>query len=404
MATGSTTGNNNYSSGPLAGIKVVDLTRFQAGPICTMLMGDMGAEVIKVEEPGGGDRGRDYEPSIDGISAFFAAYNRNKKSVTLNLRTDKGKELLRGLVRWGDVLVENYRPGVMARLGFSYDDVRKINPGIIMVATSGFGQTGPYAGRASFDMVAQAMSGVMSVTGNEGGPPTRAGPAIADCTGGFFGALGAVLALFHKQRTGEGQFVDVSLLDGQHLMMYFNIIRAYLGVELKPGATQVAPADSYPTADGRYIYIFGHDNAHFPKLCRLAGRPEMADDPRYDSRVKRFEHRYELNEMVAQWTLTMTVDALEAALLEAGLPCGRVNEVAEVLEDPHIRARGTLVDVDHHGKGTLPLVSVSPRLSKTPGSIRTPCPLLGQHNEEVYCGVLDLSKDELKTLIAEGVI
>jgi crotonobetainyl-CoA:carnitine CoA-transferase CaiB-like acyl-CoA transferase len=399
-----TTRSDNDNTGPLAGIKVVDLTRFQAGPICTMLLGDMGAEVIKVEEVGSGDHGRDYEPSIDGISAFFAAYNRNKKSITLNLKAGEGRELLRKLVQWGDVLVDNFRPGVMARLGFSYDEVRQINPGIIMVACSGFGQEGPYAGRASFDMVAQAMSGVMSVTGNEGGVPTRAGPAIADSTGGFFGAMGAILALFHKQKTGEGQFVDVSLLDGQLLLMSFNLIRAYLGVELKPGATQVAPADSYPTADGRFIYIFGHDNSHFPRLCRLAGRPEMADDPRFSSRVKRFDHRHELNEMVAQWTRTMTADALEAAVAEVGLPYGRVNEVAEVLEDPHIRARGTLVEVDHHGKGTLPLVDVYPKLSKTPGAIRTPCPLLGEHNEEVYCGLLDLSKEELKTLQEQGVV
>jgi crotonobetainyl-CoA:carnitine CoA-transferase CaiB-like acyl-CoA transferase len=302
------------------------------------------------------------------------------------------------------VVVENFRPGVMARLGFSYDDMRRINPGIIVVATSGFGQKGPYAGRASFDMVAQAMSGVMSITGQEGGIPTRAGPAIADSTGGFFGALGTVLALFHKQRTGEGQFVDVSLLDGQLLLMSYPLMRSFMGEEMKPGVAQVAPADSYPTADGRFVFIFGHDGAHFPIICRLAGRPEMADDPRYNNRVKRFEHRHELNDMVTQWTSTLNADTLEERLLEAGLPFGRVNEVAEVLVDPHILAQESLVDVDHYGKGTLPLVNVVPRLSRSPGSIRTPCPLLGQHNEEVYCGLLGTPKEELKTLKEEGVI
>jgi crotonobetainyl-CoA:carnitine CoA-transferase CaiB-like acyl-CoA transferase len=398
------TGSTNGSKGPLDGIKVVDLTRFQAGPICTMLLGDMGAEVIKVEEPNGGDHGRDYEPAIDGLACFFAAYNRNKKSVTLNLKAERGKQIMAGLVRWADVVVENFRPGVMARLGFSYDDMRQINPGIIVVATSGFGQKGPYSARASFDMVAQAMSGVMSITGQEGGIPTRAGPAIADCTGGFFGALGTVLALFHKQRTGEGQFVDVSLLDGQLLMMAYPLMRAFMGEEMKPGVAQVAPADSYPTADGRFVFIFGHDNSHFPILCRLAGRPELADDPRHSTRVKRFENRHELNEMVAKWTRSLTADALEAVLLKAGLPFGKVNEVAEVLVDPHIRATEALVDVDHYGKGTLPLVNVVPKLSGSPGSIRTPCPLLGQHNEEIYCGLLDLPKEELKTLKKEGVI
>ena len=397
-------GSANGNKGPLDGIKVVDLTRFQAGPICTMLLGDMGAEVIKVEEPGSGDHGRDYEPAIDGLACFFAAYNRNKKSVTLNLKSEKGKQIMAGLVRWGDVVVENFRPGVMARLGFSYDDMRRINPGIIVVATSGFGQKGPYAGRASFDMVAQAMSGVMSITGQEGGIPTRAGPAIADCTGGFFGALGTVLALFHKQRTGEGQFVDISLLDGQLLMMAYPLMRAFMGEEMKPGVAQVAPADSYPTADGRFVFIFGHDGSHFPTICRLAGRPEMAEDPRFDTRVKRFEQRHVLNDMVIQWTSTLTADALEAILLETGLPFGRVNELGEVLADPHILDQESLVNVDHYGKGSLPLVNVTPRLSKSPGSIRTPCPLLGQHNEEIYCGVLDVSKEDLKTLKEEGVI
>tara|TARA_B100000315_G_scaffold88528_1_gene81350 strand:- start:974 stop:2185 length:1212 start_codon:yes stop_codon:yes gene_type:complete len=400
-------GSNEENGGPLVGIKVLDLTRFQAGPICTMILGDMGAEVIKLEEPGGGDHARQNSPAIDGLSVYFAAYNRNKRSATLNLKTEKGKDLLRGLIKQSDVLVENFRPGVMARLGFSYEEVSEINPGIIMVSSSGFGQTGPYAKRAAFDTVAQAMSGIMAVTGYDDRPGVRVGPAIADSTAGFFGAMGAILALYHKRSTGEGQHVDVSLLEGQLVLMGYTLMRQYLGMGMKREGSNSAgagPADAFPTADGKLVYIFAHDASHFPRICGLMGKPEMADDPRYNSRGGRMEHRNELNAMVTQWTSTLTADALEAILGEAELPYGRVNEVADVLEDPQVRAREMLVEVDHHGKGVLPLVGVFPKLSKTPGSIRMPCPLLGQHNEEVYCGILDVSKEEFATLQAEEVI
>lgn len=400
--------DNNHNKGPLDCIKVLDLSRFQAGPTCCMILGDMGADVIKVEEPGVGDHGRQNSPDVDeGYSLYFVAFNRNKKSVTLNLKAEKGKELLRKLVRWADILVENFRPGVMARLGFSYDDVSRINPGIIMVSGSGFGQTGPYAERAAFDTVAQAMSGLMHVTGFPDRPPVRVGPAIADSTAGFFGAMGALLALYHRKNTGEGQQVDVSLLEGQLVLMAYPILRQFVGAPLKRSGTSSsggAPADAFPTSDGRYVYIFGQDDNHFPILCRLMGKPEMLDNPRYNSRPVRNKYRDELNGIVARWTRTMTADALESLLEEARLPYGRVYEVAEVLEDPHIRARKMLVDVDHHGKAVLPMVGVYPKLSRTPGSIRMPAPLLGQHNEEVFCGLLGLSKRELDILKEEGVI
>ena len=400
-------GISNENGGPLVGVKVVDLTHYQAGPICTMMLGDMGAEIIKVEEPKAGDHGRDNDPSIDGLSAFFAAYNRNKKSATLNLKTEKGKELMRKLVQWADVLVENFRPGVMARLGFAYEDVSKINPGLIMVSSSAFGQTGPYAQRAGFDTVAQAMSGLMSVTGFADRPPARVGPAVADSTAGFFGVIGTILALYHKQRTGEGQFVDVSLLEGQVALMGYTIMRQFMGVKVERTGSQstgASPAASYPTSDGKYVYIFAQDSSHFPRLCHLMGKPELADDPRFCDRPGRTKNREEINDLVGQWTCTVTADALEAILSEAGLAYGRVNEVADVMNDPQVLAREMMVEVEHHGKGTLPLVGVLPKLSKTPGSIRMPSPLLGQHNEEIYRGICDVSKQELAALKAEGVI
>ncbi|MEK7777549.1 MAG: CaiB/BaiF CoA-transferase family protein [Chloroflexota bacterium] len=388
--------------GPLAGIKVVDLTRFQAGPTCTMILADMGAEVIKIEEPEG-DQGRQ-NSVVDGFSLYFAAFNRNKKSVTLNLKTEEGKELLRRFVRWGDVLAENFRPGVMARLGFAYEDVCQINPGIIMVSSSGFGQTGPYAQRAALNGVATAMSG-MSGAGVEGKPPSEGvGVAIADATAGFFGAMGTILALYHRKNTGEGQQVDVSLLESTLVLMAANFLRGGGNVKRRGPVSVNAPSGAFPTSDGRYVQIYGHHDSHFPRLCALAGRPEMAKDPRFGSRVARGQHRDELNDMVAQWTRTMTADALEAALEEVGLPYARYNEVEEVLKDPHIRAREMLVDVEHHGEGIFPLVGAYPKLSKTPGSIHSPAPLLGEHNEEVYCGLLGVSKKELATLQAQGVI
>ena len=400
-------GITNENKGPLVGVKVVDLTHYQAGPICTMMLGDMGAEIIKVEEPRAGDHGRDNDPGIDGLSAFFASYNRNKKSATLNLKSEKGKELMRKLVQWADVLVENFRPGVMARLGFAYEDVSKLNSGIIMVSSSAFGQTGPYAQRAGFDTVAQAMSGLMSVTGFDDRPPARVGPAVADSTAGFFGMIGTILALYHKQRTAEGQFVDISLLEGQVALMGYTIMRDFMGVKVgRTGnqSTGASPAAAYPTSDGKYVYIFAQDSSHFPRLCGLMGKPELADDPRFRDRPGRTKNREEINDLVGQWACTLTADALEAILNEAGLAYGRVNEVEDVMKDPQVQAREMLVEVEHHGKGTLPLVAVLPKLSKTPGSIRMPSPLLGEHNEEIYCGICDVSKEELATLKAEGVI
>jgi len=397
-----------YSNGPLEGIKVLDLSRFQAGPTCCMILGDMGADVIKVEEPGVGDHGRQNSPDVDeGYSLYFAAFNRNKKSVTLNLKAEKGKALLEKLVGWADILVENFRPGVMARLGFSYEDVSRINPGIIMVSGSGFGQTGPYAERAAFDTVAQAMSGLMHVTGFPDRPPVRVGPAIADSTAGFFGAMGAILALYHRKSTGEGQQVDVSLLEGQLVLMAYPLMRQFIGAPVKRSGTTGAggaPSDAFPTSDGRFVYIFGQDDNHFPTLCRLMGKPEMMDNPRYNARPGRNKYREELNGIVSQWTRTMTAATLESVLEKARLPYGRVYDVAEVLEDPHVRAREMLVEVDHHGKAVLPMVGVYPKLSKTPGAIRMPAPLLGQHNEEIYCGLLGLPKRELDVLKGEGVI
>jgi crotonobetainyl-CoA:carnitine CoA-transferase CaiB-like acyl-CoA transferase len=251
------------------------------------------------------------------------------------------------------------------------------------------------------------MSGLMSVTGFEDRPPARVGPAVADSTAGFFGVIGTILALYHKQRTGEGQFVDISLLEGQLALMGYTIMRQYLGVKVGRTGSQstgASPAAAYPTSDGKYVYIFAQDSSHFPRLCRLMGKPELAEDPRFNSRPGRTKNREEINELVAQWTRTLTADALEATLSEVRLAYGRVNDVADVMEDPQVQAREMLVEVDHHGKGVLPLVGVLPKLSKTPGSIRMPSPLLGQHNEEIYCGILDVSKEELATLQAEGVI
>ncbi len=395
--------NKENNRGPLAGIKVVDLTRFQAGPTCTQILGDMGAEVIKVEEPGG-DAGR-LNSVVDGFSTYFAAFNRNKKSVTLNLRTEKGKELMRRLVSWGDVVAENYRPGVMARLGFSYEDMCQLTPGIIMVSVSGFGQTGPYAQRAAFNSVGEAMSGRSSVTRSAGQPPSGGG-AIADTAGGVFGAMGAILALYHRKNTGEGQHVDSSMLDGTLFFMASRFLRHGAAGEVTEGSAGGDGASGYfLTSDGRYFNILGGHEGHFDIMCGLMGRPEVAKDPRYGSRWARREHAAELNDMVAQWARTMTADALEAALEEVGqIPYSRVNEVADVLEDPHIRAREMVMDVEHHGKGLFPLVGVTPKLSKSPGSIRMACPLLGEHNEEVYCGMLGVSKEELGKLEADGVI
>lgn len=380
--------------GALTGVKVVDLTRYGAGPVCTLILGDMGADVVKVEPPTG-DPIRMSPPIEDDRSAAFMAFNRNKKSITLDTRTGKGKEVLKRLVQWGDVLVENFRPGTMEQWGFAYEQVRALNPRVVMVSVSGFGQTGPYAHRAAFDMIAQAMSGVMSITGEANGPPMLCGPIIGDLIGGYFGTIGTLAALYARKETGKGQYVEASMYEALVFTMSHAIAFHTFGASYGKGSFPSAPLGTFLTSDNVYIFIAGHDNVHFPHIAKLAGRPAMANDPEYLTRPARLRHEKELNQMLAGWVRSHTIAEVERALDEGGVPYGQVQNIADLLQDQHLRERGAIVEMADGDGSPMTVVGPHPRLYGTPSSMRTPVPHLGEHNYEVYHNMLGYSASEI---------
>ncbi|MBI2907447.1 MAG: CoA transferase [Chloroflexi bacterium] len=382
---------------------MLDLTRFVSGCICTQILADMGAETIKVERQEG-DPARHNAPVIGDIGGYFPGLNRNKKGITLNLRKEKGKDLFRRLILWCDILVENFSAGTMERLGFPYSAVRALNPRVIMVSISGFGQTGPYAHRPAFDTVGQALSGIMSITGFADREPVYSGAPIADLISGYFGTIGALLALHHQQATGRGQYVESTLVESLLVTMSPNVVLEARGCGRQRGSLPNAPSGTFETGDGAYIVIMAHDDNHWPRMARIMGKAELTADQRYHSRAARAQHKNELNELVEAWARTKPADEVEKILDAEGIPFSRVQTVKEVLRDPHYRAREMTVEMDHYGSEVIPLVAPYPRLSATPGSVRSVCPHLGQHNEEVYGSLLGISRDELAALKAEGVV
>lgn len=381
----------------LSGIKVIDLTRALAGPVCSSLLGDMGAEVIRVENPEDGKE----KPVMDLAVRLF---HRNKKSITLNMRSEKGKDILRRLIQGSDVLIENFKPGVMKQMGFDYSEVKKINPRMVMVSISGYGQTGPYSGRAGLDGVGQAMGGIMSSTGPEGSPPTFAGAAIADIGSGIFGAFGAVLALYKRNSTGSGQHVETTLMDSIAYMMGLGIARYGIGQENKRDAINQLPGSgTFSTRDGHYIVIMGSLPQHYPLFANLIGRDDLATAPGYRTRLERDEHVEEIRAAFEGWIRTQAISEVEAAMERLGIPFGRVQTIEELLKDPHLMFRNRISAVDVDGE-KIRMMAPYPILSDTPGTIRTPCPKLGEQNEEVYGSILGLSKDEVEKLKTEGVI
>jgi CoA:oxalate CoA-transferase len=392
---------NEHENGnlPLSGVKVVDLTRAIAGPICTSMLADMGAEVIRIESP---DRDKDLanQPSADLAMKLF---QRNKKSITLNFRSEKGKYILHRLIEWGDVLVENFKPGVMKEMGFDYPAVKKINPRMVMVSNSGYGQAGPYAGRAGLDGVGQAMGGIMSITGPADAPPMLAGAAIADIGSGVFAALGAVLALYRCKSTGLGQHVESTLMDTITYFMGYNLAKYASGQDNIKGGLTTPGSGTFQTKDGHYIVIMGALAQHFPRFAHLIGRDDLATAPGYATRLERLDHAEEINTAIQAWISTQTIMTVEEDMEKLGIPFGRVQTIEEVMKDPNLIARNRIAEVEVDGEKKTVLAPY-PTLSDTPGTIRTPCPKLGEHNDEVYGSILGFSKNELTTLKNDGVI
>jgi CoA:oxalate CoA-transferase len=333
-------------AGPFAGLLVLDLTRVLAGPFCTMLLAELGARVIKVENPAGGDDARHFEPFVDGRSAYFLSLNRGKESIALDLKAPADREVFLALVRRGDVLVENFRPGTLERLGLGYESLREVNPRLVYAAVSGFGHTGPWSVRPAYDLIVQALGGLMSVTGPPGGPALKAGTSVGDITGGLFATVGIASALYHRERTGRGLKVDVSMLDGQVAILESAVVRYELTGEPPPPLgnrhPSIAPFEVYAAADRPLVIAAGND-ALFGKLCRALGRPELADDPRFRTNPDRMRHVEALKEAL-EGVLRQAPAAHWLGVLEAaGVPCSQVNTVADAVEHPQVQARNMIV-------------------------------------------------------------
>ncbi len=388
--------------GALSGVTVIDLTRVLAGPYCSMMLADMGANVIKVELPGKGDDSRAHYPQVNGESAYYMNLNRNKRSITLNLKTEEGKNILRELVKKADIILENYRPGVMEKLGLGYEDLKKINPGIIYGCVSGFGHYGPYSQRPGYDIIGQAMGGLMSTTGWPGGDPTRSGTAMSDVMGGISLAVGVLAAYINKEKTGEGQLVDVALVDSiVSALEIINQIYLVTGrVPSRIGNRYEAsyPYDSFHAKDGMLVIGAGNDKL-FHLLCTLMGQPELEEDPRFYTNIKRVENHADLKPIIEAWLANYDTETAVQMILDAGVPAGPIYGIDQVTKDPHIAgAREMFVEIEHPVAGKMKITGNQVKLSGTPVEFRSPAPLLGQHTDEILSGFLGMSKDEIQVL------
>jgi crotonobetainyl-CoA:carnitine CoA-transferase CaiB-like acyl-CoA transferase len=401
------------SKGPLEGIRVLEATNYGAGPFCGTVLVDFGAESIKVEMPKTGDPVRALGPFIGGkreleTGAWYLSINRNKKCVTLDLRQPEGQAIFRELAKQADIVVENFTPGVMAGWGLGYEDIVKVKPDIIYVSISGFGQFGPLSHRKGFDPVAQAMGGIMSMTGEKGGKPLRAGFALADDLAGWMGAMSAMAALHYRSRTGEGQHIDSSLVDSILYASDSGVMGAANAGFIPPrygsGYAGAAPLNSFPCRDGRYAFVHGVFDNGWRGLCKEMGRSDLIDDPRTCTLAARGENEDFVNATVTEWTQRHTVEEVVAASERGGFVASPILDFAEICEEPHFLERESVAHVDHPLHGALKSYGVGPKFSRTPARIRHAAPQLGQHNEEVYAGTLGYSKEKIAQLRAAGII
>lgn len=397
------------AEGALTGLRVIEMGQLIAGPFCGQLMADFGAEVIKLEPPGKGDPMREWgHEKPQGVSLWWSVIARGKKSVEIDARQPDGQALIRDLVAGSDVLIENFRPGTMEKWGLGYDALAAVNPRLVMIRVSGYGQTGPYAHKAGFGAIGEAMGGLRHVVGDPSTPPSRMGISIGDTLAATFACLGGMMALHARTRTGRGQVVDSAIYEAVLAVMESLVTEyAYSGyVRERTGATlpRIAPSNVYPTRDGAYVLIAANQDTVFRRLAAAMGRPELAEDPRYATHDARGERQAELDALIADWTLGQDRVALGALLDEAGVPRGDIYRGAEMLEDAHFKARDAIVRVMHPKLGELRMQAPAPRLSDTPGRIRGVGPGLGEHNDAVLRGVLGLDAGRLAALQAAGVI
>ena len=393
----------------LGDLRVIELGQLLAGPFCGQLLADFGAEVIKVEDPSRGDPMRQWgREKPHGKSLWWPVVARNKKSVTCDLRTAEGQALVRRLVNDADVLLENFRPGTLERWGLAPDELWELNPRLIVTRVTGFGQTGPYSPRAGYGSIGEAMGGIRYITGDPDRAPSRTGISLGDSLAATFACVGTLVALHHRERTGRGQVVDSAIYEAVLAMMESLVpewqIAGYQRERTGAVLPNVAPSNVYPTSDGQAILVAANQDTVFRRLAELMNQPELADDDRYASHGARGVHAEELDAVIANWTADHEADVLLDKLAAAGVPAGRIYQAKDMLADPHFAAREAIVRVAHPEFGDVAMQGVFPRLSKTPGQVRHPGPRLGEHNDEVYRGLLGLGDDELAHLRGVGVI
>lgn len=392
----------------LSGVQVLDLTRALAGPYCTLMLGDYGADVIKIELPGRGDDTRHWGPPyIDGESAYFLSINRNKRSLTLNLKDPAGREVFMRLARNADVVVENFTPGVVNRLGIDYEAVKAENPRIVYSSISGFGQTGPYREKPAYDQMMQGLGGIMSLTGDPDGQPQKIGVALADIGAGMLAAYAVMTALFHRERTGVGQYIDVSMLDLQVAWLTYQAA-TYFATDTPPprvGAAHpnLVPYQAFKCADGKYINVAVGNERFWQRFCKALGREDLVEMPEYAQNKDRVKNRDQLVALLQQEFDTRSTNRWVDILEEAGVPCGPINDLADVFSDPQVKARDMLLEVQHPSAGKIKQTGIPIKFSATPGSIDSPPPLLGQHSKEILLE-LGYSQDEVEALEQQEVI
>lgn len=397
---------------PLDGIKVLDLTRVLAGPYATMLLCDLGAEVIKIEQPGTGDESRNFGPFKNGFSLYFMSVNRGKQSITLNLKTQRGREIFMQLVKQCDVVVENFRPGTMQKLGLDYDTLKAAHPSLIYAACSGFGQTGPYAQKGAYDMIIQGMGGIMSITGeppaaDEERAPVRVGTSISDITAALFTTIGILSALHHRHQMGRGQFVDVAMMDSLVAVLENAVVRYFATGEVpQPLGSRhpaITPFEAFAAADGYVIIAIGNDTL-WEKFCEHVGRRELISDARFRTNADRTANHSELFPILSEILRQRTTDAWIDVLERIGVPCGPINAMDKVVNHPQVQAREMITQVVHQITGAVEVPGLPIKLSETPGSVDAPAPNLGEHTTPVLTELLGLRLDEVERLRQEGVV
>jgi formyl-CoA transferase len=400
---------------PLEGIRVLDLTRALAGPFCTMMLGDLGADVIKVERPGRGDESRGWGPPFvgepygpyPGESAYFISTNRNKRSITVNLKSSDGQEIVRRLAAVSDVFVENFRTGVLGGMELGYEDLSGVYPRLVYCSISGYGRTGPYADRPGYDLVIQAEGGFMGITGPEEGPPCRVGVPIIDITSGMFAATAILAALRARDVTGEGQLVDVSLLDAQVALLTNVASNHLVGGEghrrLGNAHPNIAPYEAFPARDRWFVLAAGNERL-WATLCDLLNRPDLKDDPRFADNNARVANRPALREVLDEEFRARDADEWLVLLRQAGLPCGPINTIPDVFAHPQVQARDLILEAEHPSAGTVRFSGFPYKLSQTQAGVRRPPPQLGQHTEEVLGELLDYSAGDVAALQERGIV